>query len=371
MLWLDRTLRRAGVTIGGDAPWDVTVHDPRLAARVLAHGSLGLGEAYVEGWWDCERLDELFARILRADLQSEVRGLSTLVRVLHAKLINRGRRSRAFVIGRHHYDLGNDLYSLMLDRRMTYSCGIWDEADTLDAAQEAKLDLVCRKLGLKPGMRVLDIGCGWGSFAIHAAERYGVSVVGLTVSREQAELARERARTLPVEVRLQDYREIDEPFDAIASIGMFEHVGPRNYRIFFEVARRCLREDGRFLLHTIGGNRSVVAGDPWIEKYIFPNSLIPSLRQITTAVEGLFVLEDLHNIGPHYDPTLMAWWRNVEVGWHALDGRYGERFRRMWRYYLLSCAAAFRTRYNNVWQILLSPRGIETSSSGLPELRIT
>jgi len=356
--WLRELLAHAGITLNGDAPSDLRVQDARLATRVLAHGSLGLGEAYMDGWWDCEHLDEFFARVLQANLQSEVRNWRTLGRVLHAKIVNRGRRSRAFEIARQHYDLGNDLYAAMLDRRMTYSCAYWNGTTTLDGAQEAKLDLVCRKLDLHRGMRVLDIGCGWGSFAIYAAERYGVHVVGITVSQPQAELARERAGDLPVEFLVQDYRDIDERFDAIVSIGMFEHVGHRNYRTYFEVARRCLAGDGRFLLHTIGGNESIVAGDAWIETYIFPNGLIPSMSQIARAIEGLFVLEDVHNIGAHYDPTLMAWWQNFDAAWPALRTKYGERFYRMWRYYLLSCAGSFRARYNNVWQLLLSPRGI-------------
>lgn len=358
MEWLRELLAHAGIAVDGDAPWDLRVHDRRLATRVLAEGSLGLGEAYMDGWWDALQLDEFFARALRVDLQDAVRTWRTLPRLIQAAVINRGRRSRAFEIARRHYDHGNDLYAAMLDRRMTYSCAWWHDAKSLDEAQEAKLDLVCRKLDLRPGMRVLDIGCGWGSFAIFAAERYGVHVVGLTVSEPQAALARERAGKLPVEIRVQDYREIDESFDAIVSIGMFEHVAHRNYKRFFDVARRCLTEDGRFVLHTIGGNTSSVVGDPWIESYIFPNSLIPSMKQIAAAVEHRFVIEDVQNIGVHYDPTLLAWWRNFEDAWPSLRAKYGERFYRMWRYYLLSCAGSFRARYNSVWQFVLSPRGI-------------
>ncbi len=350
-------LAEAGVAVDGSAACDPRVHDARFFGRVLAGGSLGLGEAYMDGWWDCDALDAFFYRVLSADLQKRIRSLRALPLLLKSILFDPGRRAKAFEIGERHYDIGNDLFAVMLDRRMNYSCGYWEDAATLDEAQEAKLDLVCRKLCLAPGMRVLDIGCGWGSLAIWAAERYGVSVVGITVSREQLELARERARGLPVELRLEDYRDLNGRFDAVVSIGMFEHVGFRNYRAFFDVARRCLSDSGLFLLHTIGSNESRRVCDLWIGRYIFPNSLVPSLGQITAALEGRFVVEDVHSFGPFYDPTLMAWCANFEAAWPHLLERYGERFGRMWRYYLLSCAGSFRARYNQLWQIVLSKRG--------------
>ncbi len=241
---------------------------------------------------------------------------------------------------------------------MTYSCGYWKSARTLDDAQEAKLDLLCRKAGLKPGMRVLDIGCGWGGFAAFAAERYGVSAVGITVSREQIELGRQRTAGLPVQLLLQDYRDVAGSFDAIVSVGMFEHVGRRNYRTFFDVARRCLAPNGLFVLHTIGTRLSTVSCDPWIEKYIFPNSLVPSMAQIAAALENRFVVEDWQNIGPHYEPTLMAWFSNFRAGWDRLRGRYTDRFYRLWSYYLRACAGSFRARYNDVWQFVLSREGL-------------
>jgi cyclopropane-fatty-acyl-phospholipid synthase len=265
---------------------------------------------------------------------------------------------RAFRIGRHHYDIGNELYERMLDRRMIYSCGYWREATDLDAAQEAKLDLVCRKLELAPGMRVLDIGCGWGGTARFMAERCGVEVVGITVSEEQVRVGRQVCQGLPVEIRLQDYRSVDESFDRVVSIGMFEHVGRRNYTTYMRQVRRCLKGDGLFLLHTIGGNRSVAANDPWIDRYIFPNSMLPSARQITQAAEGLFVLEDWHSFGADYDRTLVAWWSNLQARWPEIEDRYEPRFYRMWKYYLLSCAGSFRARSSQLWQIVLSPRGV-------------
>ena len=354
----EQLLAFAGVRIDGDRPWDIRVHDARLFARVMAEGTLGLGEAYMDGWWDCDRLDEFVRRVMAADLETHVVPWQDALRVLWARLVNLQRPGRAFVVGRRHYDLGNELFARMLDARMIYSCGYWADAETLDDAQEAKLDLVCRKLGLRPGMRLLDIGCGWGGTARFAAERYGVSVVGLTVSEEQAELACRLCEGLDVEIRLQDYRALEGTFHRALSIGMFEHVGVKNYRTFFAVVRRHIAEDGLFLLHTIGSNRSLRKNDPWTERYIFPNSMLPSARQIAAALEGLFVLEDWHGFGPDYDRTLMAWHANFERHWPELAGRYDERFHRMWRYFLLTSAGGFRARKNQLWQLVLSPRGV-------------
>jgi cyclopropane-fatty-acyl-phospholipid synthase len=351
-------LAKADVRINGERPWDMQVHDPRLYARLLGQGSLGLGESYMDGWWDAESLDGLIFHLLKARLEEHVHSAGEVWDALRARLLNLQSPDRAVEVARRHYDLGNDLYRAMLGKRLVYSCGYWRQAQDLDQAQEAKLDLVCRKLQLKPGMRVLDIGCGWGEALKFAAERYGISGVGVTISREQAEFARELCAGLPIDIRLQDYRELDERFDAAFSLGMFEHVGVKNYRTYFEVARRCLPADGLFLLHTIGTNRSVHRTDPWIARYIFPNSMLPSIAQISQAVEGLFVMEDWHNFGTDYDLTLQAWRENVEHAWRSLDGRYDERFRRMWRYYLAASMATFRSRRSQLWQVALSPRGV-------------
>ena len=351
-------LAKADVRVDGDRPWDMRIHESGVAERAFAYGNLGLGEAYMDGAWDAERLDEFFYRIIRARVHEQVQPLRLVFHALRARLLNLQSLRRSWQVGAAHYDLGNPFYEAMLDHRMTYTCGYWRDADNLDAAQEAKLDLICRKLELRPGMRVLDIGCGWGSFMQYAAEQYGVSCVGLTVSREQATLGAERCRGLPVEFRLQDYREIDEPFDHIVSLGMFEHVGRKNHRTYMEVARRCLRHTGLFLLHTIGKNVRYNTPDPWIDKYIFPNGDLPSLGQIADSVEELFVIEDVHNFGADYDRTLLAWHENFERAWPRFRHQYGERFYRMWRYYLLSCAAAFRARSIQLWQVVLSPDGV-------------
>ncbi len=355
----EKILSPAGIEINGDKPWDIKVNNEDFYPRVLSQGSLGLGESYMDGWWNCERLDEFFYRIICYRVPERVRhNLSVLTRAVMAKLFNLQSRKRAFNIGIRHYDLGNELFFNMLDCRAVYSCGYWKNANTLDEAQENKLDLICRKLGLQPGMRLLDIGCGWGSLAKYAAEKYKAEVVGITVSKQQAEFGKELCGELPVEIRLQDYRDLNQQFDRVVSVGMFEHVGCKNYQTFMEVVHRCLKTYGLFLLHTIGGNRSVAATDAWINKYIFPNGMLPSIKQIGSSIEGLFVMEDWHNLSTNYDKTLMAWYQNFVDKWHNLEHHYDHKYFRMWSYYLLSCAASFRARSNQLWQIVLSREGV-------------
>lgn len=363
-----RLLEKADVAVDGDRPWDLKVRDDRFFDRVLAGGSLALGETYMDGWWDVERLDEFFFRVRRARVDREIRGdWRTLWLSLKARFLNLQSRRRAPEVAERHYDLGNDLFEAMLDPRMVYTCAYWKDADDLAAAQVAKMDLVCRKLGVEPGDRVLDIGCGFGSFARYAAEEYGAEVVGISLSKGQTAWARENLPPdLPIEIRIQDYREVEGTFDHVASIGMFEAVGWRNYRAYMEAVHRALESGGRFVIQTFGRGRSVKRSEPWFDRYIFPNGMIPSVEQIGKAVEGLFVMEDWHNFGADYDRTLMAWHANVEAAWERLPDVYDERFRRMWRYYLLSLAGAFRARTIQLWQIVLSPRG---ELGGYPTVR--
>lgn len=352
-------LKKADIEIGGSRPGDITVHDESVYNRVLAGGTLALGESYMDGAWDANGLDVFISKVMRARLDKELKpSLGLLLTYLWAQIFNQQTRVGSQRVAREHYDLGNDLYEAMLDPSMTYTCGYWKDAKTLQEAQDAKHDLICRKIGLKKGDRVLDIGCGWGSFLKFAAEKYGAEGVGVTISNEQAEYAREFCKGLPVEIRIQDYRDVNEKFDHIISIGMFEHVGVKNYRTYFEVANRCLKDDGFFLLHTIGQSESHVYGDPWLSKYIFPNSVLPSPKFVTTALEDLFVMEDWHNFGPYYDTTLMAWFENFRKAWPELKEKYDERFYRMWEYYLLMCAGLFRARSIQLWQIVLSKNGV-------------
>jgi cyclopropane-fatty-acyl-phospholipid synthase len=357
--FVEELLKKADVTIGGDRPQDITVHDERLFNRAIRYGTLGLGEAYMDGWWDANALDVFIDTVLRARLDKAIAiNFVSILTIAKAFLFNLQSSSRAFKVGEMHYDLGNDLYEAMLDKRMVYTCGYWKDAKNLDEAQEAKLDLVCKKIGLQKGDHILDIGCGWGGFAKFAAEKYGASVVGITISKEQAILAREICKGLSIEIRVCDYREMNEKFDHIVSLGMFEHVGTKNYRTYFEMANRCLKDDGLFLLHTIGYQISQLTSDPWMEKYIFPGGVLPSVAQIGKATERLFVMEDWHNFGTDYDTTLMAWFRNFDTAWPTLRAKYGDRFYRMWKYYLLSCAGVARAREMQLWQIVLSKGGV-------------
>ncbi|MDO8446621.1 MAG: cyclopropane fatty acyl phospholipid synthase [Deltaproteobacteria bacterium] len=355
---IESLLEGTGVKINGGNPCDIHVLDERLYKRVMTYGSLGLGESYMDGWWDSKSLDGFFCKIFSAGIENKTRNWRVIPYLLRSIITNVGHKSKAFNIGERHYDIGNGLYKNMLDKRMVYTCGYWECAKNLDEAQEAKLELVCRKLNLKEGQKVLDVGCGWGSFAKYAAGKYRVSLTGITVSKEQAELGRELCKGLPVKIHLQDYRDLNGQFDHIVSLGMFEHVGYKNYRTYMKIVNRCLKDNGLFLLHTIGGNESVVTTDPWIDKYIFPDSMLPSIKQISASVENLFVIEDLHNFGSDYDKTLMAWYSNFEDNWDNIKSNYDERFYRMWKYYLLSCAGSFRARKNQLWQIVLSKKGV-------------
>lgn len=350
-------LARADVGFDGERPWDMRVRNSRLYRRLLTQWSLGAGEAYVEGDWDCERLDMLFERLLRAELDRTapaIARLQLLAESLRQRLFNRQSVARAHQVGERHYDVGNDVFEAMLDSRMIYSCAYWAQAQDLEQAQAHKLDMICRKLELQSGETLLDIGCGWGGLARFAAERFGVTVTGVTISQEQLALARERCAGLPVTLLLQDYRSLTGRFDKIVSVGMFEHVGLKNYGVYFDTARRLLAPDGLFLLHSIGVDRRAPHTDPWIERYIFPNGKLPSPGELSDALEGRFIIEDWHNFGPDYDRTLMCWAERFEAAWPRLAVRYDEAFRRMFRYYLLSCAGFFRSRQGQLWQLVLS-----------------
>jgi cyclopropane-fatty-acyl-phospholipid synthase len=347
----------ADIRINGTRPWDIQVHDRRFFSRVLGSGTLGFGESYMDGWWDCDALDEMCCRAIRAKLENRFAfRLPNVWALLTALIVNQQTRRRSRKVGRVHYDLSNDFFEAMLDPNMQYSCALFAEGDNLASAQLRKLDWICQRLHLRPGLRLLDIGCGWGGLARYAAHNYGCQVVGITISREQLVYAQHWCRGLDVEIQLRDYREITERFDRVVSVGMVEHVGYKNYRTYMRAAARSLGEDGLFLCQGICGNFPRFHTDPWIKRYIFPNSVLPSLARLTRAAEGVLILEDVKNIGPNYDPTLLAWEENFRRAWPRFADRYGERFRRMWRFYLLSCAGAFRARSLQVFSILFSNR---------------
>jgi cyclopropane-fatty-acyl-phospholipid synthase len=353
-------LSLADIKINGSRPFDIQVHDERFYKRVLANRELGLGESYMEGWWDVDRLDQFIARLLEANLQEKVKvGPAMVKNVAVSLVLNRQSSSRSKHNASHHYDIGNDLYERMLDKHMVYTCAYWKDAKTLDEAQEAKLDLVCRKLYLKKGMTVVDLGCGWGGFAEYAARKYGVIVTAATPAAEQVRVARERTKGLPVTIEQKDYREVTGTYDRVVSIGILEHIGPKNYAGFFRQCKAMLHDDGLMLHHTIGNNSSMIVADPWTNKYIFPGGVIPSLTQISRAIEKQLIVEDVHNFGPYYDKTLMAWHHNFIKHYPEIQDKYDERFYRMWNFYLLWCAGAFRARHLQLWQIVM--RKIETS----------
>lgn len=354
----EQLLAVADIRINGDRPWDMRVLKEETYPRIFAFGSLGMGESYMDGWWDCEQLDEMVCRASRLDMKSLFRP-SDLVRLVQARLINPKGDTPRFAAGEAHYEVGQDLYRGMLDKRMIYSCAYWTDAETLDEAQENKLDLIARKLGFEPGMKVLDIGCGWGGAIHYFAERYGVSGVAVTISPDQFDAARELCAGLPVDVRLQDYREVDERFDRSYSIDMLGHVGRRNYRNYMEVVKRCLRPGGVHLVQTAGSERSAVKADPWVNRYIFPGGHIPSPKQIVTAAEGVLGLDDWHSFTRDYDRTFMCWHENLCAVWDRLEVRDDRQLFRMWQYYLLSFAGVFRSGASQLWQVVLSDAGAD------------
>lgn len=385
-----------------DAPV-IEFRSRRALRRILwSPGQLGLSRAYVAGEIDAPGdIFAAFAALSSVGKFSEPgpfrpltpRELATLVGTAvrlgalgpnpapppeEARVTRKGRlhtRQRDAAAISHHYDVGNDFYALVLGPSMVYSCAVWgDGADDvavrglpagLDDAQKAKLDLVCRKLGLKPGMRVLDVGCGWGSFALHAAQHYGVSVVGVTLSREQAALARKRAAdaglTEKIDIRVQDYRDVtDGPFDAISSIGMSEHVGREQTPHYVDVLHGLLRPGGRLLNHAISWNAGPVKPDPdsFIPRYVFPDGEMISLGEMVGALEtGGFEVLDVEALRQHYALTLRAWVRRIEENWDEAVRLTSLGRARIWRLYMASSALGFEAGITGVNQVLVQRAG--------------
>lgn len=355
-------LKLADVRTDGRRPEDIIIHEPQVAQIIFAKGTLGVGESYMDGFWSCRRMDVMFTKVFKAGLDEQISKRNIAGLALKAKLTNHQSSRRSYRNAQAHYDIGNDLYEAMLGKTMAYSCAYWAwGAKTLDQAQLDKYDLIAKKLKLKRGMKVLDVGCGWGGLAMHLAKKYGVEVVGITPAKEQLAYIKQKAKGMKVKASLSTWQDFqtNTKFDRIVSVGAFEHFGPKNYRALFEKLQGLLKEDGLFLLHTIGANRSSTTTDPWINKYIFPGAVIPSAKQIAAASEGLFVMEDWHNMGANYDKTLMAWLKNFRGSYLHLDNhKYNSRFKRMWEFYLQVCAAQFRARNLQLWQIVYSRNGV-------------
>ena len=355
---LEIVLKSIGIEVNGSNSWDPQIRDDKVLRDIAQGGSLAAGEAFMDDRWDVAKLDELIALLQKHhNLWNRLLYGNLLWEKIKAKVFNRQRGERAYEVGQVHYDLGNDLYTMMLDKRMIYTAAYWREADTFDEAQEAKLDLICRKLDMKPGDRVLDIGCGWGGFMKYAVEKYGVSCVGISVSKEQTAYGRQVCEGLPIEFVITDYAKFkpDQQFDHIVSIEMFEAVGHKNYDLFIKKVSSWLKPKGRFLLQSIGSTQKHTVADPWIDKYIFPNGILPTKNLIERATKGIFFAHDWHDIGPDYDKTLMAWWHNFKEGYSTLDQKkYDRKFYRMWQYYLLICAGGFRSGHLVDWQILFT-----------------
>ena len=372
---VEEILSLADIELNGSRPWDVQINNEKVFDRILKEGSLGLGESYMDGWWDCKALDQFFDKLLSANLDKKAQQYLSLsskatiaVKFLMSKTLNMQNITRSKQVAEQHYNLGNDFYQHMLDPEfMQYTCGYFKDTKDLGKAQINKLNLVCKKLHLsKKGTgkkeKILELGSGFGGFGHFAAKNYNCEITSYNISKEQVAFAKQLNKNLPVNTIESDYRNAESSknqnaFDKVVSIGMMEHVGPKNYKNFMKLADHCLRDDGILVIHTIGNTTKDPAGDDqFTQKYIFPGGHLPSAAQITLAAEDYFQLEDIQNFGHYYDPTLMAWFHNFNKNWPMFKNQYGDRFYRMWKYYLLSCAGAFRAGNICLYQFVFTKR---------------
>jgi cyclopropane-fatty-acyl-phospholipid synthase len=314
--------------VNGPNPWDIQIKFEnfiKFYRSITRYGSLGLGNSYVDGLWDCENLDEFFFRVLNAKLDEKINPWRLLPLYLKTRLFNIQTRLGSLLVAKKHYDYPAYFFGTFLDPYYQYTCGYFKDTDNLNTAQQNKMRLICEKLHLSSKDHLLDIGCGWGGLAKFVAENYGCQVTGITISKEQAEYAREFTKGLPVEIIQMDYRDLnlgEEKFTKIVVCGMIEHVGYQNYKEFMRIIYDCLPDGGLFLLHTIAGLKSVTHGDFWTNQEIFPNSMLPSAEQLLKAWKKFFVLEDWHNFAPDYDSTLMAWFKNFKQNWHLIKSDF-------------------------------------------------
>jgi cyclopropane-fatty-acyl-phospholipid synthase len=339
------------------------IRQRRAALRLLQSPSVGFGECYSKGLIEVhgdllEFANEITAAITRKrDGRYYIPKFRSMLYAMNANSLTRSRHNV-----HHHYDLGNEFYELWLDPRMVYTCAYYDSpAATLAEAQVAKLEHVCRKLKLRPGQKVIEAGCGWGALALHMAEHYGANVIAYNNSKEQVAFARERAATLGLDDRVKfvedDYRNIDEQCDVFVSIGMLEHVGLANFGTLGSLIKRCLKQDGIGLIHSIGRSHPQKM-DPWIVKHIFPGGHAPSLSEMTALFEpGRFSVIDVENLRPHYARTCADWLRNFEAVTDKVREMYDEEFMRMWHLYLAGSSAGFQSGTLQLYQVLFAPRG--------------
>jgi cyclopropane-fatty-acyl-phospholipid synthase len=352
---VEEILDAAEIEINGSAQDSIQIHNPNFYKRVVQFRELGLGESYMDGWWECQAMDQMLTKLLNSDVHKRLKlSIPILWHFAKSILLNRQTLTKAAANAKFHYNIGNDLYERMLDREMVYSCAYWDGSPDLEAAQIAKMDLICRKLKLEPGMKLLDIGSGWGGFLRYTVKNYGVVGTGISPADQQIILAKEKSRGLNIEFQQLDYRKLTGKFDRIVSIGMMEHVGPKNYKTFFQKCEDLLEPNGMMLHHTITANTPTNSTNPFFDKYIFAGGILPSLTGLARSSEGKFIIEDVHNFGPDYDKTLMQWYKNINAKWSEIP-QYDLRFRKMWNFYLLASAAAFRSRSIQLLQAVFRP----------------
>jgi cyclopropane-fatty-acyl-phospholipid synthase len=343
----------------GDPRTQLLIHDRAILARLWRQPSLVFGEAYMRG--DIELRGPLIDLLAGFYLTGAALSSGAAARAINwlnvvPKSIS---RHKAIANARHHYDLGNDFFKLWLDPSLTYSCAYFlHEDDDLTTAQQQKVELLCRKARLKPGQKLLDIGCGWGSLLFHAAKHYGVDATGITPAREQADHiaaeARRRGMSNRVHVILGDWRDLRASFDRIISVGMFEHVGLRQYALFFRRWRGLLTDGGLSILHTIGRLKPQ-HDDAWINKYIFPSGYLPTLAQLAShSAQADLGIVDVENLRPHYAKTLQHWSANFTAVREQIVARHGEPFARMWWLYLQGSQAGFRWGGLQLWQVVMS-----------------
>jgi len=346
--------------------WGLKIDDASVRRGIARGGIVALGEAYERSEWDCDDLESFMYRVFTSapPRLSRAAWARLILAALDQRLFNRQRGRGAFDIGMKHYDLGNALFSSMLDESMSYTSGYWARAQTLAEAQEAKLDLICKKLNLQRGQRVLDIGCGWGNFAQFAATRYGARVTGVTVSKEQAALAREHCQGLPVDIRMQDYRAVEGTFDHVVSIEMIEAVGRKNIPAFYKTVDRVLADGGRSVIQAISGDTLSRTSDRgldqyilWLLRYIFPDGYLPKARELIPSRGTNLQVDGWQRLTDDYPQTLRAWARRFNDNWDRLKDSYDEAFRRRWNFYLFGCAAAFRAGLVNVSQVVYRKHG--------------